>query len=82
MCGIVDSVRYGDDDVKDNDTGFKAITKQKLLEILSDLPDDILISPMTNMRTNNLSIFKDNWPNEEPYGYIDLVDDTFERFGK
>lgn len=63
--------------MKDKETGFKAITKSRLLEILSELPDNILISAQSIARTGNLTVYKGTWPDEEDYGYIDLTEDIF-----
>jgi hypothetical protein len=62
--------------MKDKDTSFKAITKQRLVEILNELPDDTLISGMSLASTGNFGVYKGVWPHEEYYGYIDLCDDT------
>jgi hypothetical protein len=61
--------------MRDKDTGWKAITKQRLIEILNTLPDDIMVSAMTLANTGNLGLYQGTWPEEEYYGFIDLFDD-------
>jgi hypothetical protein len=62
--------------MRDKDTGWKAITKDKLLSILNTLPDDTLFS--VGEITRNIVVWKGVWPDEEYIGQINLMTDEFD----